>query len=322
MPLIVTGPMGHVGLEVVRQAVARGHQVVAIHRGPLRSEDAKAVSAGTTFVRADLADMAALRAIADSHAIDGVIHPAAVPNENLARPDPLGTVHSNVVATANLLELARLKGWRRVVTVSSGSVFQDATDTSVPVLEDRVPSVTNVYSSTKLCGELVTTMYRTQYALSAATVRISWVYGPPLAPRVRDDPRGPIPWFLKCALSGVPVRDAGGADFLASYTHVSDVAAGLIAAYEAKTLRHPIYHLGSGRNFSTADVVRAIKQAVPGAEIEVGPGTAPWTGHTRMRGPLAGSRLKDDASFVPRLSLEDGIAQFADWMRANRERWQ
>ena len=70
-------------------------------------------------------------------------------------------------------------------------------------------------------------MYRSQFDVSAATVRISWVYGQPLVPRIRENPRGPIPWFLRCALSGVPIEEPAGNDFLASYTHVADVAAGL-----------------------------------------------------------------------------------------------
>ena len=87
-------------------------------------------------------------------------------------------------------------------------------------------------------------------------------------------------------------------------------------------MRHGVYHLGSGRNYSTADVARAVRAAVPGATVEAGPGTAPWTDHTRMRGPLACRRLAEDTGFAPRLTLESGIASFAEWMRANRERWQ
>jgi nucleoside-diphosphate-sugar epimerase len=41
-----------------------------------------------------------------------------------------------------------------------------------------------------------------------------------------------------------------------------------------------------------------------------------------MRGPLAGSRLRDDTGFEPRLNLEDGIRDFADWMRERPETFQ
>ena len=321
MALLVTGGMGHVGYQVVRQAAARGRAVVAQCRGTFREEDARAAEGNVAWVRLDLTDAAALRTAIENQGIDACIHCAAVPNEKLARPDPLSAVAVNTTAVANLLEAARTGGWRRFVYVSTGSVFQNASDVS-PILEDAQPSAASVYSTTKYCGELLVAMYRSQYGLSAATVRVSWVYGPPLVPHVRDDPRGPIPYFLKCAFSGVAVREPSGADFAASFTHVADVATGLLAAVEARELTHPVYHLGSGRNFTTAAVARAVKAAVPEADIEVGPGTAPWTDHTRMRGPLAGRRLLQDTGFEPRLGLEAGIASFADWMRANRVRWQ
>jgi nucleoside-diphosphate-sugar epimerase len=319
--LLVTGAMGHVGHEVVRQAAARGRQVVAQYRDTFREVDARSVRGDVAWVRLDLADAPAVRVALDKHDIDACIHTAAVPNEALARPDPLGAVSANTGAVATLLEAARTGVWRRFIYVSTGSVFQNAKDVA-PILEEAQPFVTSVYSTTKYCGELLVAMYRSQFDLSAATVRVSWVYGPPLVPRVRDNPRGPIPYFLKCALAGMAVREPSGADFAASFTHVSDVAGGLLAAAETRELRHTIYHLGSGRNYSTAAVARAVKSAVPEADIEVGPGTAPWTDHTRMRAPLAGRHLLDDAGFEPRFGLESGIASFADWMRANRERWQ
>jgi nucleoside-diphosphate-sugar epimerase len=165
-------------------------------------------------------------------------------------------------------------------------------------------------------------MYRTQYDVSAATVRISWVYGPPLVPAVRDNPRGPIPVFLRAALRGESIKEESGGDFAASFTYVVDVASGLLAAYAAPKLNHPVYHLGLGINFTTRQVADAVRAAVPGATIEVGPGTAPWTDHTKMRAPLAGNRLREDSGFVPAHGLASGIAAFADWMRSNREKWQ
>lgn len=319
MALLITGSMGHVGFELVRQAARRGLSVVAQYRGTFREADANATGGDVKWVRCDLTDETALKALVAAHAIEGCIHTAAVPNELYCRPDPLNAVRVNTGAVAALLEAARVGGWRRFVNVSTGSVFQNATDTSQPILEDTQQAVTNIYSTTKYCGELLTSMYRSQLGLSAASVRISWVYGQPLVPRQREDPRGPIPHFLKCALMNIPISEPSGGEFAASFTHVSDVADGLLAAYLAPTLNYDAYHLGSGVNYTTYDVVRAIKAVVPDAEIEVGPGTAPWTDHTRMRGPLAGDRLFNDTGWRPRLSLEDGIRSFAEWMRAHPE---
>jgi UDP-glucuronate 4-epimerase len=318
--LLVTGAMGHVGLEVVKQALGAGDAVVAQYRSTFRAEDVRGLTGNVTWVACDLADQKAADALAAAHSIDSCIHCAAVSNEKYARPRPLPTIQTNIGATANLLDMARRQSWRRFLFVSTGSVFQTATDPTKPILEDAQPSATNVYSTTKYCGELLTRMYRMQFDLPASVVRVSWVYGPPL---VTDDaPRGPIPAFLKGVLKRQAIRLPSGADFAASFTYVSDVAAGLLAAWRARELHHDVYHLGSGINYTARQVADAVRAAVPGAIIELGAGTEPWTIHTRMRGPLAGDRLEQDTGFVVAHSLERGVRAYAEWMGAHPEALQ
>ena len=315
MTLLVTGATGHVGGEIVRQATRRGMRIVATYRGELRAE----ADSSVTWLRCDLADAGAVRRLAEEHRIDACIHAAAVSNEAYAKPDPAGAIATNIGATAHLLEAARLGSWRRFVLVGTGSVFQLVRDATQPILEDHAPAAANVYSSTKLGAELLTRMYRSEYGLSASTVRISWVYGPPV---VSDQPmRGPIPSYLLRATRGEAIRE-GGADFAASFTYVADAAEGLLAAATAPELRHLVYHLGHGVNFTAGEVAAAVRSAVPGAMIELSGGTEPWTRYTSMRGPLAGDRLRADTGYTPRHTLAAGVHAYADWMRAHPEAWR
>jgi nucleoside-diphosphate-sugar epimerase len=307
-----------VGGEIVRQAMKRDIPVIAVARDAVGEAEVQAFPS-VKWLQCDLADTDAVMALTARNRIDACIHAAAISNEAYARPDPRGAIATNVGATANLLEAARLASWRRFVLISTGSVFSLNSDTTRPILEDQAPGVANVYSTTKLCAELLTSMYRTEYGLSASTVRISWVFGPPI---ISDQPmRGPIPSYLLRALQSIAIRE-GGAEFAASFTYVADAAGGLLAAATAPELRHPIYHLGHGVNFTAGQAAAAVRSAVPGAVIELTGGTEPWTRYTSLRGPLAGDRLRADTGYNPTHTLEAGVRAYADWMRAHPELWR
>lgn len=319
MALLVTGAMGHVGYGVARAAAARGLDVVAQYHSRYDERAAAASGPAVKWRRCDLADPRDVAALASGDRIDGCVHCAALPNELLTQPAAGRAFDINVAAVQRLLELARDGGWRRFVLVSTGSVFQRWTDRAKSIRETEPASPVNVYATTKHCAELLTAMYRNVYRVSAAVARISWVYGPPLVPRGFDGPRGPIPYFLRRALRGETVVEPSGGDFAASFTHVDDCAEGLLALYRVDALEHPLYHLGSGRNYTTFEVADAVRAAVPGCVLEVGPGSDPWTASTVIRGPLDCERVRAELGFAPRLTLEAGIAQFAGWMRANPE---
>lgn len=314
MTLLVTGAMGHVGFAVVRMAAAGGRKVVAQYRSQFQADAAAMLGGNVAWVSCDLSDAVAVSEMTRDHHINACIHAAAVSNEAYARPAPLRAIATNIGGTANLLDAARTGKWRRFLLVSTGSVFQLRKDTTLPILEAAAPEPGNVYSTTKAAAEMLVRMYRSEYDLSASAVRISWVYGPPI---IADHPaRGPIPSYLMRALKGVAI-DEGGGEFAASFTYIEDVAAGLLAAVDARTLHHAIYHLGPGVNYDVQEVAAAVQLACPGASIKTGPGTAPWTTYTALRGPLAGDRLEIDTGFRLGFSLEAGIKLYADWMRTN-----
>jgi UDP-glucuronate 4-epimerase len=317
--LLVTGAMGHVGYEIVKHAVAQGHEVVAQVFNTFRKDDADALGSKVVWVKCDLSDPFSVAMMAAEHDIEGCIHPAAIPNDKMGLPQPLNTFRSNVDGTVYLLESARQRKWRRFLLISTGAVFQEWKDKEKPIPESEPPTPRTLYGGTKRAAEIMTEVYANMYNLSAASIRISWVFGPPLVPKVFEGPRGPVPEFLRRALRGEHVKEPSGGDFAASFTYVTDCALGALAAYEATSMNHRAYHLGSGENYTTNRVVDAIRAAVPSADLTVGPGAEPWTDFTVLRGPLECQRMREDFGFTPRYSLEDAIAEFADWMRTHPE---
>jgi nucleoside-diphosphate-sugar epimerase len=318
MALLVTGAMGHIGYEVARRA-AGSRKVIAQYHRSFRPADAEALGGNVTWAACDLGDAEAVEKLCAAHDIDGCIHLAAMATEIHAKPAPADAFRSNVSAVINLLEGARKQRWKRFIYTSTGSVFMGL-DPAAPIPETTPPNAESIYGTTKTCGEVMTRGYRAQYGLEAATVRISWIYGPPI---VSDSfQRGPIPSLLLRALQGKPRRDATGGDFSAGFTFVDDVVEGLLAAYDAAVLRHDVYQLGPPRNYSTYDVAEAVKAAVPGAVVEVGPGGAPWDKYSSLRGPFICDRLAADTGFRAGHTLEMGVKRYADWLSARPQLWR
>jgi uronate dehydrogenase len=120
----------------------------------------------------ELSDMAALEAAMQG--MDGVVHLAAVPNEQ-----PFETMlQNNVVGTWNVYEAAFRKGVKRVVFGSSNHVVGfyprgQRLDADVPLRPD------SRYGLTKCWGENVGSLYADKYGVKSLHIRIGNAMGPP-----------------------------------------------------------------------------------------------------------------------------------------------
>lgn len=115
MNLTVLGATGGIGQEVVRQALAAGHQVTAVVRDPARLT---VTGAGLEVFRADLADPAALRpAVAGRDAV--------LSGLGARRRKDAGVAAR---LTRTVLGAMEAEGVRRLVVVSAGPVGPEPDD--------------------------------------------------------------------------------------------------------------------------------------------------------------------------------------------------
>jgi len=80
MTLLVTGATGHVGGEIVRQAMKRDMPVIAVARDAVGEAEAQAFPS-VKWLQCDLADTDAVMALTARNPIDACIHAAAISNE-------------------------------------------------------------------------------------------------------------------------------------------------------------------------------------------------------------------------------------------------
>ncbi|MCL4691936.1 MAG: NAD-dependent epimerase/dehydratase family protein [Candidatus Hydrogenedentes bacterium] len=176
MRLLVTGAAGFLGRSVVAEAIQRGHQVHAMVRpatdvSALAWHDDPAV----TLVRADLRSKNGLaEAVKDA---DAVIHLAAAVGGDLYT-QLMGTV----VATENLLDAMCETGVKRLIAISSFSVYSYIDKWSHTVLKETTPIEPRLkerddYCLTKVMQENLVREYADREGLQLTVLRPGIIYG-------------------------------------------------------------------------------------------------------------------------------------------------
>jgi CDP-glucose 4,6-dehydratase len=113
--------------------------------------------------RADLADLAALTAALERSRPEVIFHLAAQPLVREGYRDPLGTLATNVIGTANLLEAVRSVDFvRAVVVVATDKVYENA-ETGHAFSEREPLGGKDPYSASKAAAEMVVASYRLSF---------------------------------------------------------------------------------------------------------------------------------------------------------------
>lgn len=292
-PILVTGGRGMVGQHVAEVLAARGI--------PCRLADAawpgeRGWAPAKEHVSFDIRDP---RACADFvGGVRAVIHCAAVVGPQRARADALATLAVNVTGTANLLEAAARER-ARFVGVSTATLYGHRPDLAL-LAEDAPTDPLTVYDGSKLMAETYCAAHSRTYGSDAACVRTGFVYG--FGSAIGE-------YFLPRVLRGEVVQEPAGRDHPCDFTYVVDLAEALVALILTQELPSPVYNVTGGVLRTRGELATIVQSIVPGARIEIGPGVDPGR---HLRGACVIERVRRDAGWSPRYTLESGLA---DWKR-------
>jgi UDP-glucose 4-epimerase len=233
MTVLITGATGFLGSHLV-QRLHRRHHLVCLARpdadarsGRPSGRDPQSLArrdgrpggpAGVEVIAGDLRDHGFTAALPER--LDAVVHLAVVPPSSGA--SPLEMVKVNTLSTLLLLEHAVRCGARRFVYGSTGSVYGGGPE---PFSEEAPPRPGDVFSVSKLTGELIVSAHRER--LSTAVLRFFYLYGPGqpahlLVPRLYGRIEG-----------GEPVTVARGGGPALSFTYIDDAVEAVVSALES-----------------------------------------------------------------------------------------
>jgi nucleoside-diphosphate-sugar epimerase len=288
--VLITGAGGFVGSFAAARFASAGHDVLGVDRVPRPLDRRHGVS--VPMAEADVRDRDRLRALAEEHAADLIVHAAAVIGQSDGAADPVRMYEINVGGTVAALEAARARS-ARLVYVSTATLYGMQADLH-PLTEDARPDPVGLYDTTKLMAETLVVTYHKVYGLDAVALRPGYVYGPDNS-------------------TGEAVVQPVGADLPQDVTYVRDLVEGIYLAGTVRPIEHRVFNVTGGVRRYRREVAALARQLVPGARIEVGPGIPPGA---HLRGPSVLARAEAELGYRPRFSLEEGMADWLAWLRA------
>lgn len=293
MKYLVTGGAGFIGTNLVKELLARGHEVVVFDNYAAGRKEER-MQDGALYIEGDIRNLEELNNVC-RNGFDGIYHLAALPRVTFSVENPALTHETNVTGTLNVLLAARDHKIKRVVFSSSSSVYGN--QEKYPVKEDFISLPVSPYALHKFVGEHYCRLFGELYGVETVCLRYFNVYGPYF------DPDGAyalvIGKFLKQKKDGRPMTVCGDGEYFRDYTHVFDIVrANLLAMESSRVGGGEVLNIGNGKPHSVNEIVKMI-----GGESVFVP---PRPGDVRFT-HADNVKAKEFLGWEPTISLEEGI---------------
>ena len=292
------------------------------------------------FVKGDLADKALIDSLFEENHFDIVVNLAAQAGVRYSIENPDAYIQSNMIGFYNILEACRhsydvipgstgnpgYQGVQHLVYASSSSVYGG--NKKVPFsTDDRVDNPVSLYAATKKSNELFAHCYSKLYNIPSTGLRFFTVYGPAGRPDMAYF------GFTNKLLKGQTIQIYNYGNCRRDFTYVDDIVEGIVRvmrkAPEKKNGEdglpippYAVYNIGGGQPENLLDFVNILQEELVRAGVlpkdydfeahkelvPMQPGDVPTT-------YADASALERDFGFTPKITLRDGLRQFAEWYK-------
>lgn len=293
--ILITGVAGFIGSHLAERLVKEGYSVIGIDS--LLQGVKEQVPEGVVFHNMDIRSRDILPLF---EGVDVVFHLAAKNSLFDCQQDPVGTMDTNVVGTAQVFDAARLAGVKKVVYAQSS------------VLEEGEARLKGFYAISKLVDEKLADGFHAGFGLTTIGLRYFNVYGP------RQDYRRTLPpimsKFIITLLKGEqPVLFEGDEQNRRDFVHVDDINDFHLLCIEDNRVNNKVFRIGSGKNYSIVEILAMI-QNILGTRAT--PIYKPRLENDSVASTLADITEARSLGWEPKVSLEEGLRSMVTYIRS------
>lgn len=326
--ILITGGAGFIGSHVVRLFVTKypDYRIVNLdlltYAGNLANlrdiEDAP----NYTFVRGNVCDYDAVRALFAKHAIDGVIHLAAESHVDRSIRNPFTFARTNVLGTLTLLQAAR-EAWngawegKRFYHISTDEVYGALPLDGGLFTEETRYDPHSPYSASKASSDHFVRAFHDTYGLPTVVTNCSNNYGP------CQFPEKLIPLCINNIRHNRPLPVYGRGENVRDWLYVEDHARAIDTIFH-RGRDGETYNIGGFNEWRNIDLIRVVIRVTDrllgrpeGASEKLITYVADRAGHD-LRYAIDSRKLKEELGWEPSLQFEEGIEKTVRWYLDNQ----
>lgn len=295
--ILVTGGAGFIGSHLCERLLSLGYEVVCLDNFFTGSkENIRHLLPSDKFelIRHDITKPISLE-------VDSIFHLACPASPVHYQIDPVQTVRTNVIGTANVLELAR----RLKIPLIHASTSEVYGDPEVhPQREDYRGNVNPIgpracYDEGKRCAETLCMDYLRQYGIDVRVMRIFNTYGPRMA---TNDGRV-VSNFIVQALRGAPLTIYGDGSQTRSFQYIDDLVRGMMMLLNSSDFHGPV-NIGNPEEYTIGEIAKTILE-LTGSQSAISYLPLPED-DPRQRKPDI-TLAKEKLNWAPQINLRPGL---------------
>ncbi len=337
---LVTGVAGFIGMHCAEALMDKGYFVVGVDdlnnyydpnlkKARLQKIQSRSDSYRFLFIKANIADLNAMKRLFFEHELNGVVHLAAQAGVRYSLKKPQDYVDSNLMGFVNILEgmryqreqfdIAATGMQQHLVYASSSSVY--GANKKVPFSEaDPVDRPLSLYAASKKANELMAYSYSHLFGIPATGLRFFTVYGP----WGRPDMSYFI--FTEAILKNKSIDVFNYGEMKRDFTYIDDVIKSILLILDLPPnsepfqenfgsqngVPHRILNIGNHRPENLINFIYEIERALDKrAKVSM----QPMQPGDVLETYADIAALQMLTGFIPNTGLREGIQRFVEWYR-------
>ncbi len=321
MTIIVTGGAGFIGSNFVYLQLKEHPEdrIICLDKltyaGNLSTLQEAMEHPNFRFVKADIADRAAVEQLFEQEHPDIVVNFAAESHVDRSIENPGIFLQTNIMGTQVLMDACRKYGIQRYHQVSTDEVYGDLPLDRPDLFftEDTPIHTSSPYSSSKAGADLLVLAYYRTFGLPVSITRCSNNYGP------YHFPEKLIPLMISRALADEALPVYGKGENVRDWLYVEDHCKAIDLVMR-KGRAGEVYNVGGHNERTNLEVVKTILKELGKPESLI-TFVTDRPGHD-MRYAIDPTKIHSELGWLPETKFEDGIRQTIQWYLDNKKWWQ